>query len=109
MCQLQVIRPNHSLRTQIVEFREQYDLPALPAWSPDPQETVEPPPGPPATQSVSGSVQLQIGGVPGGMQVVSSPLGGVAVLLCAALLFRLHPCGAVVQYGCAVLWMLNIV
>ena len=47
-----MLRPNHVLRSQIVEFRERHGLPALPGWEPDPQETViaapaaDPPPPP---------------------------------------------------------------
>ena len=38
-----VLRPNHVLRSQIVEFRERHGLAALPVWEPDPQEVVTAP------------------------------------------------------------------
>lgn len=72
-----VLRPNHSLRAQIVEFRERSNLPALPPWSPDPQEVVPSRPqshghghGVGGGQIVGGGMQLHMGGVlppgPGG-------------------------------------------
>eukprot|EP00658_Telonema_sp_P-2_P031035 TRINITY_DN23314_c0_g1_i17.p1 TRINITY_DN23314_c0_g1~~TRINITY_DN23314_c0_g1_i17.p1 ORF type:complete len:487 (+),score=120.46 TRINITY_DN23314_c0_g1_i17:83-1543(+) len=36
-----VIRPNHSLRAQVVEFREKHALPPLEPWAPEPQEEVQ--------------------------------------------------------------------
>lgn len=51
-----VLRPNHSLRAQIVEFRERQNLPALPPWSPDPQEVV--PTRPPSQQQANTHPQL---------------------------------------------------
>ena len=66
-----VLRPNHSLRAQIVEFRERRALPALPPWSPDPQETVptrapEPEAGALGAVDPAALGQFMLPGMPGG-------------------------------------------
>ena len=49
-----VLRPNHVLRSQIVEFRERHGLASLPVWEPDPQETVRAPPSPAHPMQLAG-------------------------------------------------------
>ncbi|CAK0825046.1 unnamed protein product, partial [Prorocentrum cordatum] len=78
-----VLRPNHSMRAQIISWRERYRLPPLPPWEPEPQETVQtiepqsqpgqPPPGrgPTVTvQTPAGRITFPVamlqGVVPGG-------------------------------------------
>ena len=57
-----VLRPNHVLRSQIVEFRERHGLPALPGWEPDPQETVTA--APPPLEEDAAAAAAGTGGAP---------------------------------------------
>ncbi|CAK0870691.1 unnamed protein product [Prorocentrum cordatum] len=78
-----VLRPNHSMRAQILAWRERHGLPPQPPWEPEPQETVrtaapqnqhgQPLPGAVPTvtvQTPAGRVTIPVavlqGGVPGG-------------------------------------------
>lgn len=71
-----VLRPNHVLRSQIVEFRERHGLASLPVWEPDPQETVQTPPSPAHPMHFAG--QPAHGG--GGQPVMLHPQQMVQIL-----------------------------
>eukprot|EP01048_Picozoa_sp_COSAG05_P026871 COSAG05_NODE_7556_length_797_cov_0.988539_1_plen_121_part_10 len=84
-----ILRPNHVLRAQIVEFRERKGLPALPPWEPDPQEVVNTAPQMgghhnPGGMGAGGPPGLMIGGTGG--QTMMHPaqmLQGIAAVLAA--------------------------
>jgi hypothetical protein len=59
-----VLRPNHVLRSQIVEFRERHGLAPLPVWEPDPQEMVSTPPNPAPSMQFAGQPPHAGGGHP---------------------------------------------
>lgn len=70
-----VLRPNHSLRTQILAWREANNLPPLPPWEPEPQETVQqqtqPAAGTGAEEGVLRTVFGTVSGATATMQTLS--------------------------------------
>ena len=66
-----VLRPNHNLRAQIVQYRETHSLPAMELWEPTAQETVQ------TREATAAAEGAGAGGVPPGLQITPDQMVNV--------------------------------